>query len=47
MVQSVVKINIGRSVHDPTNPIGRLLSNVLAMIAQLMQTSPAAGRRRA
>ena len=29
-----VKLNIGGSVHDPTNPVGRLLFNVLAMIAE-------------
>lgn len=29
-----VKLNIGGSVHDPTDPIGRLLFNVLAMIAE-------------
>jgi len=29
-----VKLNIGGSVHDPTDPIGRLLFTTLAMIAQ-------------
>jgi predicted site-specific integrase-resolvase len=29
-----VKLNIGGSVHDPSDPIGRLLFNVLAMIAE-------------
>jgi DNA invertase Pin-like site-specific DNA recombinase len=29
-----VRLNIGGSVHDPTDPIGRLLFNVLAMIAE-------------
>jgi len=29
-----VKLNIGGSVHDPDDPIGRLLFNVLAMIAE-------------
>ena len=29
-----VKLNIGGSVHDPDNPVGRLLFNVLAMIAE-------------
>ncbi|MDQ2852683.1 MAG: recombinase family protein [Actinomycetota bacterium] len=29
-----VKLNIGGSVHDPNDPIGRLLFNVLAMIAE-------------
>jgi DNA invertase Pin-like site-specific DNA recombinase len=29
-----VKLNIGGSVHDPTDPVGRLLFNVLGMIAE-------------
>jgi hypothetical protein len=29
-----VKLNIGGSAHDPTDPVGRLLFNVLAMIAE-------------
>jgi len=29
-----VKLNIGGSVHDPNDPIGRLLFNVLATIAE-------------
>ena len=29
-----VKLNIGGSVHDPADPVGRLLFNVLAMIAE-------------
>ena len=29
-----VKLNIGGSVHDPTDPIGRLLFTTLAMIAE-------------
>ena len=29
-----IKLNIGGSVHDPTDPVGRLLFNVLAMIAE-------------
>jgi DNA invertase Pin-like site-specific DNA recombinase len=29
-----VTLNIGGSVHDPTDPVGRLLFNVLAMIAE-------------
>ena len=28
-----VKLSIGGSVHDPTDPVGRLLFNVLAMVA--------------
>jgi DNA invertase Pin-like site-specific DNA recombinase len=28
-----VKLNLGGSVHDPTEPVGRLLFNVLAMVA--------------
>jgi len=30
-----VKLNIGGSVHDPSDPVGRLLFNVLGMIAEL------------
>ncbi len=29
-----VKLDIGGSAHDPTDPVGRLLYNVLAMIAE-------------
>jgi DNA invertase Pin-like site-specific DNA recombinase len=29
-----VKLNLGASVHDPTDPVGRLLFNVLAMVAE-------------
>ncbi len=29
-----VKLNLGGSVHDPTDPVGRLLFNVLAMVAE-------------
>lgn len=29
-----VKLNLGGSVHDPTGPVGRLLFNVLAMVAE-------------
>ncbi|MGQ0576693.1 MAG: recombinase family protein, partial [Pseudonocardia sp.] len=29
-----VRLNIGGSVHDPTDPIGRLLFNALAMVAE-------------
>ncbi|MDQ5832680.1 MAG: hypothetical protein M3550_06445, partial [Actinomycetota bacterium] len=29
-----VKLNLGGSVHDPTDPLGRLLFNVLAMVAE-------------
>jgi len=35
------------AVHDPTDPIGRLLFNVLAMIANLRPTSAAFERGRA
>ena len=34
LTQRGVKLNIGGSVHDPSDPIGRLLFNVLAMIAE-------------
>jgi DNA invertase Pin-like site-specific DNA recombinase len=29
-----VRLNLGGSVHDPTDPVGRLLFNVLAMVAE-------------
>lgn len=29
-----VKLNVGGSVHDPNDPVGRLLFNVLAMVAE-------------
>lgn len=29
-----VKLSLGCSVHDPTDPVGRLLFNVLAMVAE-------------
>jgi DNA invertase Pin-like site-specific DNA recombinase len=29
-----IKLSIGGSVHDPTDPVGRLLFNVLAMVAE-------------
>ena len=29
-----IKLNLGGSVHDPTDPVGRLLFNVLAMVAE-------------
>ena len=29
-----VTLNLGGSVHDPTDPVGRLLFNVLAMVAE-------------
>src|SRR3954471_12946688 len=29
-----VKLNLGGSVHDPSDPIGKLLFNVLAMVAE-------------
>ncbi|WP_104134802.1 recombinase family protein [Cryobacterium sp. Y62] len=53
-----VKLSLGGSVHDPTDPVGRLLFNVLAMVAEFeadlirartrggMQVAKAAGRLR-
>lgn len=29
-----MKLNLGGSIHDPTDPVGRLLFNVLAMVAE-------------
>jgi DNA invertase Pin-like site-specific DNA recombinase len=34
LTQRQVKLNLGGSVHDPTDPVGRLLFNMLAMIAE-------------
>jgi len=34
LTEAGVKLNIGGSIHDPTDPVGRLLFNVLAMIAE-------------
>ncbi len=34
LTERSVKLNLGGSVHDPTDAIGRLLFNVLAMIAE-------------
>ena len=29
-----IRLNLGESIHDPTDPVGRLLFNVLAMVAE-------------
>jgi DNA invertase Pin-like site-specific DNA recombinase len=34
LTETEVTLNIGGSVHDPNDPVGRLLFNVLAMIAE-------------
>lgn len=34
LTTSQVKLNLGGSVHDPADPIGKLLFNVLAMVAE-------------
>ena len=34
LAQCNVKLSIGGSVHDPTDPVGKLLFNVLAMVAE-------------
>jgi DNA invertase Pin-like site-specific DNA recombinase len=53
-----VKLSLGGSIHDPTDPVGRLLFNVLAMVAEFeadlirlrtregMQVAKAKGRLR-
>lgn len=53
-----IKLSIGGNVHDPTDPVGRLLFNVLAMVAEFesdlirartregMQVAKAKGRLR-
>ncbi|MET4061991.1 DNA invertase Pin-like site-specific DNA recombinase [Arthrobacter sp. UYP6] len=34
LTQKNVKLSIGGSIHDPADPVGRLLFNVLAMVAE-------------
>ncbi len=34
LTEAGVKLNIGGSLHDPSDPVGRLLFNVLGMIAE-------------
>ena len=34
LTERQVKLDLGGSVHDPTDPVGRLLFNMLAMIAE-------------
>ncbi|MFT4470846.1 recombinase family protein [Arthrobacter sulfonylureivorans] len=58
LTKKKVKLSIGGSVHDPTDPVGRLLFNVLAMVAEFesdlirartregMQVAKAKGRLR-
>jgi len=58
LTEAGVKLNIGGSVHDPLDPVGRLLFNVLGMIAEFesdlirmrtregMQVAKAKGRLR-
>ncbi len=29
-----VRLSLGGTIHDPTDPVGRLLFNVLAMVAE-------------
>ena len=40
-----VKLSIGGSVHDPTDPVGRLLFNVLALVAEF-EADPIRARTR-
>jgi DNA invertase Pin-like site-specific DNA recombinase len=58
LTKKKVKLSIGRSMHNPTDPAGRLLFNVLAMVAEFeadlirarihegMQVAKAKGRLR-
>ena len=34
LTEREVKLNLGGSIHDPTDPVGRLLFNALAMVAE-------------
>ena len=36
-----VELNLGGSVHDPTDPVGQLLFNALPMVAEFEATSSA------
>ena len=44
-----MKLGLGGSIHDPTDPVGRLLFNVLAMVAEfeadLIQLRSREGRK--
>jgi len=42
-----IKLSIGGSIHDPTDPVGRLLFNVLAMVAEFESASSAYAPKRA
>ena len=58
LTKRIVKLSVGGSVHDPTDPVGRLLFKVLAMVAEFeadlirmrtregMQVAKAKGRLR-
>ncbi|MFW6774066.1 recombinase family protein [Nocardioides sp. CPCC 205120] len=45
LIVAGVQLAIGGSVHDPTDPIGRLLFNVLVMVAEFEADLIAAGTR--
>ena len=45
LAQRNVKLSIGGSVHDPTDPVGKLLFNVLAMVAEF-ESDPIRARTR-
>jgi DNA invertase Pin-like site-specific DNA recombinase len=34
LTQRQVRLSLGGSIHDPNDPVGRLLFNVLAMVAE-------------
>ena len=34
LTEAGVKLNMGGSIHDPTDPVGRLLVNILGVIAE-------------
>lgn len=34
LIRRQVNLSLGGAVHDPTDPVGRLLFNVLAMVAE-------------
>jgi len=42
-----VRLSLGGAVYDPTDPVGRLLFNVLAMVAEFEADLSGCGPRRA
>ena len=47
LTRRTVRLSLGGSVYDPADPVGRLLFNVLAMVAELRPISSGPGHARA